>query len=322
MIDRKLLDKFYEGQCTPDEVQQVLRWFENRNQGEQRIEEYWHVFEREYETKLTVQQPILSAPDQQKPSLIWQNQWLRVAAILLLVFSITLLWTTLNQQPTSTAPVAIEMIEKATPAGQKTTFRLPDGSLVTLNAKSHLRYPERFSGTNRQITFTGEAFFEVTEDLTQPFVVSARGVNTQALGTSFNVRAYEDEPTIEVVLATGKVKVDFVADAQNSAYLVPGEKIIADSDEQMLQKSKADLQYALGWKNNFLLFRESTSEQVFTALERWYGVDISRTGLVKNKDWQFTGEFQDESLENVLTSIGYAKNFQFKIEQKNITIIY
>jgi len=322
MIDRKLLDKFYKGRCTPDEVQQVLSWFKNQNQGEQNIEEYWHVFEQQYDTKLAVRKPIPSAPNHQKPSLIWQNQWVRVAAVLLLAFSLTLLWATLNQQLTSTAPVAIEIIEKITPTGQKMTFQLPDGSLVTLNAESRLAYPERFDGSNREVVLTGEAFFDVTSNPTCPFTVSARGVNTQALGTSFNIRAYQNEPTVEVVLATGKVKVDFTEDQARVAYLIPGEKIIANNQELSLQKSEANLAYALDWKDNILHFQEATSEEVIATLERWYGVKIFSPKLARINDWQFSGTFQNENLENVLTSIGYAKNFQFKIQSKSVTITY
>ena len=261
MIDRKLIDKFHKGQCTPEEVQQVLSWFEDQSQGEQNIEAYWHTFEQQYDTKPSVRQPSPLVSNSQESTLaVWQNQWLRVAAILLLVFSLTLLWTTFNQQPASTTPVAVQIIEKATSAGQKTTFQFPDGSLVTLNAESHLSYPERFGRTTREVTLTGEAFFEVTENPSQPFIVSARGVNTQALGTSFNIRAYEGEPTIEVVLATGKVKVDFAKNQAQPAYLIPGEKIIADEHEQSLHKSEVNLAYALDWKDNVLHFRESTSE--------------------------------------------------------------
>ncbi|MEO0331784.1 MAG: FecR domain-containing protein, partial [Bacteroidota bacterium] len=162
MIDRKLLDKFYKGQCTPNEAKQVLSWFEDQDQGKQNIEEYWHIFEQQYDTKPSICQSIPSASNSQKLTLtFWQNQWLRVAAILLLVFSLSLLWPTFDQQPDATAPVVVRMIEKVTPAGQKTTFQLPDGSLVTLNAESQLSYPERFDGTTRKVALTGEAFFEV-----------------------------------------------------------------------------------------------------------------------------------------------------------------
>ncbi|MEM6840847.1 MAG: FecR domain-containing protein [Bacteroidota bacterium] len=315
MIDRKLLDKFYEGKCTPEEVKQVLSWFESQQKGEQYIEDYWHTFEEEISA---TQPPPLSTRKTILP--FWQRQWIRVAAILVFAFSLALLWAIYDQPPPST-PVAVQTVEKNTLAGQRIKFQLPDGSIVMLNAESQLAYPEQFNETSRKVNLTGEAFFDVAENAEQPFIVSARGVNTQALGTSFNVRAYEDEQQVEIVLATGKVKIDFAENEQTAtAYLTPGEKVIADTHTQSLNKTKADLTYALGWKDNTLSFRETEASEVFSRLERWYGVDISFS-KTKN-DWQFTGDFQGESLENVLTSIGYAKNFQFTIKQKNVTITY
>lgn len=322
MIDRKLIDKFYEGKCTPEEVQQVLDWFENQEEGKRHIEKYWHVFSRGYDTQPHPHQSRYLHPNTPRPiSAFWRNQWLRVAAILLLGFSLALLLSTYEKLPESTTPVAV--MAKETLAGQKTTFQLPDGSLVTLNAESQLTYPENFDETTRKVTLTGEAFFDVTENPGKPFIVSAGGVNTQALGTSFNVRAYHDEAHVEVILATGQVKVNFAeGDSQSTVYLLPGEKAIAIQSDKSLQQTEANLAYALGWKDNILHFREATAEQVFTTLKKWYGVDINFLGSEKDNDWQFTGEFRSENLENVLTSIGYAKNFQFKIQDKSVTITY
>ncbi|MEM9833739.1 MAG: FecR domain-containing protein [Bacteroidota bacterium] len=319
MIDKKLLDKFYEGTCTPKEVEQVLGWFEKQREGEQNIEDYWHKFQDNQLTNHLSPSRIRLPSD--ASSSFGNNQWVKVAAILAIAFSLALVWVT-YERSSSPIPVAIQIIEKKTVAGQKHQFQLPDGSTVTLNAQSLLSYPEKFDEATREVILIGEGFFDIAENPDQPFIVSALGVNTQALGTSFNVRAYESESQVEVVLTTGKIRVDFSENGQTAAYLAPGEKVVADTDEQSLLKSEADLAYATGWKDNILRFRETKADEVFARLERWYGVKISSLELSNRDDWQFTGEFRNESLENVLTSIGYAKNFQFQIQQKSVTITY
>jgi ferric-dicitrate binding protein FerR (iron transport regulator) len=243
----------------------------------------------------------------------------RLAAILLLAIlaSISLHHTF----PPPTKAEQIVYITKANPAGQKTTILLEDGSKVLLNAASTLNYPEHFSSAERRLQLQGEAFFEVAKDTHRPFTVVANGIATTALGTSFNIRAYEDEKTISIALATGKVQVDGGMLDRGNYELHPGESITYDKEEKNFKKEPFDPKEQLAWKEGIIYFHDASFQQIINKLAQWYGVNFT----VENHpgpSWKYTGEFNNENLENVLLSISYAKKFDFEINNDTVKIVF
>ncbi|MEQ9443889.1 MAG: DUF4974 domain-containing protein [Cyclobacteriaceae bacterium] len=328
MLRKELIDKFYRGECTKEEVQQLLHIFDTPQQGERSIEALWEKYPLPNNNIPPHTQRAFSAirkktdvRERNKTThLLVHSQWLRVAAILLIAFSLPLLLLPPDDIEIST-PTPLAVITKENPPGQKSVIRLPDGTQVHLNAQSSLSFPEAFIDSTRTVHLQGEAFFEVVENAEQPFIVSASGVNTRALGTSFNVKAYAQEDSIQVVLASGKVGItQTVRPADPAHILMPGEGITVNRKTQSMEKYQADLRQVLAWKNNILLFQHATSSEVFTALERWYGVKITYATAAPAKAWRFTGEFHDESLENVLLSISYVKSFQYTLDHNTLTI--
>ncbi len=245
----------------------------------------------------------------------WIGIVIRVAAILLFFFSV---WGVhqLSQPDSKEAG----LVTRVNPPGQRAQFLLPDGSKVWLSVASQLTFPEEFTNGQRRVQLEGEAFFEVVENPAQPFIVSAQGVDTRALGTSFNIKAFRDDALVQVVLASGKVKVSHQEGAsENAVLLSPGEEVWFEKNTNTLLKQPADLKQALAWKQNTLVFEKASAEEVFTTLERWYGVEITSEGLSDNT-WRFTGQFQDENLENILLSIGYVKGFSYQLDHQSVVI--
>jgi ferric-dicitrate binding protein FerR (iron transport regulator) len=323
MKDQDLIDKFYRGECTPEEARKVRRWFDNQQRGEEKIEHLWQDYTHstavgeDDATRNLRQIHAAIKPEQREGRFeIFRSQWLRVAAII--TFALVVSYLLAPQLAVQPPVVAVQQIIKENPFGQKSTHRLPDGTMVRLNAGSRITYPERFAEDMRQVHLQGEAFFEVTENADKPFIVGVNGLDVRVLGTSFNVRAFDEDEELQVVLATGKVKVTHQRD-ETEAYLVPGEEVVYEKESGEMRKQLANLDAVLAWKNDQIVFDDASAYEVFDVLERWYGVQINYEALPENA-WDFTGRFEDENLENVLTSISYVKKFSFTLNDKIILI--
>ncbi|MDF9799621.1 transmembrane sensor [Catalinimonas alkaloidigena] len=327
MIDKDLINKFYKGECTDAEVQKVLSWFDDQHTGEKYIKALWHSYEKREPSATHNSQQILKTihqrtgiTERRTQYLILHKEWAKIAAILIFAFSLSFLITE-NELNPDTLTSAIHYVTKENPAGRKSVIHLPDGTVVHLNAASNITYPEGFSDSIRSVALVGEAFFEVAEDKSKPFIVSVAGVDTRALGTSFNVKAYAEDQHVQVVLASGKVKVSqsgWNDDAE--VFLSPGEEAWVQKKTRAMHKQEADLYTSLAWKDNLMVFNQASAKQVFTTLERWYGVDISFSEAMPADEWSFAGEFKGESLENVLLSISYVKSFEYQINDQSIVI--
>jgi len=236
------------------------------------------------------------------------------AAITILIAVVGSFYLISNQSEPKENP---NVVVKETQWGQKLTTFLNDGSEVILNSGSKIEYVEDFTNNERLIKLEGEAYFNVAEDSLRPFRVYAGGVFTEAIGTSFNIDAYQDDPGVNISLVTGKVKI-FDEDAATSMFLVPGEAAIYDSIEKNLAKTTTK-QYELDWRHGFLVFKDSNKEEVFTRLARWYGVNFKFINQ-SNKIWEYNATYEKLDLTNVLDDIAHAMNFSYSIESDTVSI--
>lgn len=335
-MDIELLEKFFRNQCTPKEVQQVLCWLNDPAEKEntlQELEAYWNSLGSETPEIEHDQEKILRLIQAKLPALPTSDiepkgrktpsftpTFLKVAAVLFVTFLATFFFTQFLSE--SDSSVSAELVTRQNPVGQKSTFQLPDGSKVKLNAQSTLTYPITFTDTSRVLRLEGEAFFEVAEDQQRPFTVIAQGVATTALGTSFNVKAYADE-IASIALVSGRVQVEF-ADASKANnqtfYLKPGESATYYQNDDSLGVAQFNLE-DLAWREGTLVFHHATFAEVMKELERWYGVSFLVQGI-RSQSWDVNGQFKNESLENVLLNLGYAESFDFAIDEKQVTITF
>ena len=210
------------------------------------------------------------------------------------------------------------LIEKSNPSGRRSLVTLPDGTKVNLNAASSLQYFER--NGKREVFLKGEAFFKVKRDTQKPFTVFSGDLSTTALGTSFNVRAYEDDPITKVYLVTGKVAIESNRKgAKNKQILLPGNGITYDKRINELNTADFSAEDMLGWKEGSLKFVNADFDKVKKELERWYGVKIEVSGQLTNP-WEINGSFKNQSIKNVLQSIQYTTDFEYEIEDKLVRI--
>ncbi|MBX2896850.1 MAG: DUF4974 domain-containing protein [Cyclobacteriaceae bacterium] len=202
--------------------------------------------------------------------------------------------------------------ERSTPAAQKSTVKLPDGSIAKLNSHSTIRFPKTFDSDLREVFCTGEVFFDVVKDSLHPFVVHTREVTTQVLGTSFNIN--ENDAVVVVTVATGKVSVE---NDNRKEIIQANQKVIHRKATQELSTHKADLEFDLAWKDNILIFSDTPLDQVATTLQSWYGVNI----VFENErlgNCLITGKYQNETLERVLSAISFSTGLQYTRSENNI----
>jgi ferric-dicitrate binding protein FerR (iron transport regulator) len=243
----------------------------------------------------------------------------RIAAILLLTLGLVGLFgpnTKVTSLVQEESEVAVTVLKRTGP-GEKLQLTLADGTKIWLNSSSQVEFPEKFERKQRLISLKGEAYFEVEKDSLRPFKVKTDELLTTVLGTSFNVDARKAGKT-KVALVSGEVEV---SSGHSKVSLAPGDMLNFDNVTGSLDVSGFDSLQVLGWKDGVLMFHRASLREVKEGLEDWYGVEIMLKNA-KGVNWQVSGEFPQQMLEEVLESMSYIKEFDYKIEDKAVTITF
>ncbi len=286
----------------------------------------------------------VSAPKKRKTALLL----LGALVVILSIGSFVLM--NLKGPKEQTAVISKNQI--STKNGSKTSLRLADGTLVTLNADSKLDYPENFSGNTREVTLQGEAFFEVAHNAQSPFIIHTKAMDIKVLGTVFNVKAYNGDRISEASLIKGSIEVIINNRKAGNIILKPNEKIsvlnatdegtnAANSEklnsinnkqntatpagstpsviiDKLEPDSKENIIKEIAWTQNKLMFKNERLENIVVMLNRWYGENIVLEN-VQLKELKCTGTYYQENLAQVISSLQLANNF--KIRTKNNSII-
>lgn len=163
-----------------------------------------------------------------------------------------------------------------TPRGKYYKIVLPDGTRVSLNAASSLRYPTAFSDGQRKVELTGEAYFDVATDAARPFMVVTGKQTISVLGTAFNVKAYTDEPYTKTTLVEGRIKVD-PRNGIAAKVLSPGEQATLENNQ--LKVSKTDTREDISWMSDMFYFSDTDLHTVAHQLQRWYDIEVDYASL-------------------------------------------
>ena len=185
-------------------------------------------------------------------------------------------------------------------------YLLPDGSVVTLNSHSKIIFPKHFKGKIREVTITGEVFFDVIPNSEKPFIINAGEARIKVLGTSFNISAYPENKKVEVVVESGKVEVSCKektqADATNEILLTKGEKGTFIEYENRLEKSLNTDRNYLAWKTHNLVFEETPLSEVISHLKKTYHIEIEINNKEIN-DLVLTAEFDKKPVDFILNVV-------------------
>ncbi len=228
----------------------------------------------------------------------------------------------------------------STKRGSKSKIQLPDGTHVWLNADSRISYNENFQGSIREVTLSGEAFFDVARDESRPFVIHTSVIDVKVLGTSFNVRSYADEENTETSLIHGSVEITLRNSPEKKFTLKPNDKLIVSNEEAGVegvkdqQKNKKRVLLTWGkirfketdttavetmWVKNKLVFDEESLESIATKLERWYDIKVTLTDESLNRT-NYSGIFIDETVEEVIEALQITGKFRYTLNKKELTI--
>ncbi|KAB7530151.1 DUF4974 domain-containing protein [Flagellimonas olearia] len=206
-----------------------------------------------------------------------------------------------------------QLITVTSNLGEKKQVVLPDSSLVTLNSGSSITYPEFFEGETRQVKMDGEAFFEVSHNPDQPFWVTTPILKTKVLGTSFNIRAYTDNPNIKISLATGSIQVS----EENNvlATLKPNEQLLFDKGTGNHLVTKQSTIKDISWLDNIIVLDDHSLEETLRIVERWFNVKLHMsTEDITNKT--ISGKFINPTLEETIESLELLTGAQINSENQ------
>ncbi len=270
--------------------------------------------------------------------------WLKVAASLLIGITIFGYYLLTSHHSHGKTKSSLQITK--TPSRTKSKIYLSDGSVVTLNSETELRYPTSFDGATREVYLDGEAFFNVAKDHTHPFIVHAGKMNVRVLGTAFNVKSYANDKTIETTLIRGAVEVTLNDRPSDRIILKPSEKLVLNNTSarapattnkrtENLVPRNTNINYSLtnlthlkandttvvetSWVNNQLVFKDESFADLAIQMERWYGVTIKFKNL-EAANYRFTGVFVRENVIEALNALKMVEPFSYKYKNETLYI--
>lgn len=321
-----LLDRFMKGETSPDEERELLAWFRTEEAKSEIMafyRDHWQqsegkvlsleiqdrmlegIFRKMRNADQKLLQPVVNKT-RKRISFI---RWVAVACISILI-GVGI--STYILQKTDPEPFIV-FAEK----GQKANIELPDGTRVWLNSDTKLTYDSQYNTSARNVFLEGEAYFEVSKDKEKPFVVNANGVYVEALGTSFNVKAYTTENQVTATLLEGKVRVSHTG---SEVILEPNERAVYQKNDPVVRKNRiTEASHVILWRDDELAFYGETLEEIGIVLERIYNVKIIFTSEEAKKH-SFTGVIKNSRLNNVFEIIGMTAPIEYSINDSIIRV--
>lgn len=331
-MDENLLNRFFKGDCNQEETEVVLEWLanpENKLLARTFMQRRWNDLEparKGAEINLDdllgkIQKRISVAHRNQKKKSSAKALW-RVAAVwtgVLLAASAAVFFV-VRRDITISPLIRNQDQEIRTSSGQMLLEILPDGTKVWLNAQSSLTFPQSFSEKRtREVTLKGEAFFDVAESMAQPFIVKTTGVNIRVVGTAFNLKAYEGDPTIETTLVRGKVVIENKGKAGEKIVLKPNQKAVFSHSTEIITLVEVEEKKLVLWNSGSLVFEDEILYDVIKSLERWYGVTIHLQDQ-SNLGCRLTARIDKESLDETMKILKSLTGISYSIAEKEVFI--
>lgn len=327
-----LLKKYLNSQCTPDEIKQVKSIMHNH---QEQYEEEWAAVLEEDAKKIMnsdISAGLDSAETERLLGRILQSTgmetapgnhrwWLRVAASVLILLTAglaaVLIFSSVGMNHTSTLP------------GEQAELLLPDGTRVWLHDQSSLRYADEFDGDTRDVILEGSAFFDVTANPGKPFRVHSDQVIVGVVGTSFRVRAYEDDQNVTVTVASGSVDVSLPAEEGNNktsspessccGTLAPGDEFVYNKITTEFFHQKIAIQDAVELKEGTLIFQDQPLGDVARALERRFNLRFRFEDESTRKN-RLTFKPTSSDPGEILRVLSLAAGFDYELNNEEVWI--
>ena len=334
-----LIAKYLAGECSHEERAELEVWMEESENYEifRQAEESWRGqspfpqrkrHDPEQGVRLLRQKLAESqwaeAEEESRRSSFSLYKW-GIAAGIAAILAVGIFWTNKyedQEQARIAYSAPLQYLEKTSKAGEVVQLLLPDGSRIWLNEESSIRYPQAFDGDTRQVFLKGEAFFEVVPNKEKPFIIKSRGIITKVLGTSFNVKAYENQQQTVVSVATGKVAVGTDKDGELNEIteLTPEQELVVDNASGESHVNLITLAQIASWREPQLVFRNNTYEEVILALEKRYRVNIHLEKQTLKKCRLMATFKHQTSLKEILHLLSMSNSFTYEIKGSRVDI--
>lgn len=203
----------------------------------------------------------------------------------------------------------------STPKAGKYTVVLPDGSTAVLDALSSIRFPTAFNGKTREVTTTGQVYFEVAHNAAKPFRVTTKGQTVEVLGTHFNINAYDDEPSIKTTLLQGSVKV---IKNGSQKIITPGQSAVIFENTAAIAVEQANTDEVVAWKNGYFKFNGADIKTLMRQLCRWYDTEVVYEGEVPHN--RFVGTISRSKKLSQVLRVLELNNVHLRVEGKKIIV--
>lgn len=321
----KLIFKYFSGQSTKKETQEVREWMDNSEERKKRfsrLKNAWvlsgldneidpEIKEREIKRILRRIRGIARTGNKNNR----QFRWLKYAAAVTLIVSLSASvgyfvskWH-MDQQSGYTEVIVTK--------GERSKIVLPDGSIVQLNGDSHMKFDPLFYSKQRKVIFEGEAFFQVTHDASHPFVVETPNFNVKVLGTKFNVSSYPNDSIQTTYLESGKVEISL--GEKSDIFLKPSEAFEYDNTTGTFRKLKINDTRFTDWTKGILTIKGETIGEFSKILERRFDIHVI-FGDNEVKNHVYTGSIKDEDLASVLEAIKFASSIDYQRQGRTVTL--
>jgi len=353
----EIIVRVLKGEASPSDKQTLITWLNESRENKEnfnKLESVWNAIsiidksrEFDYEKaflKFRKEVDLKLKASRKRRLVRISDNIIRVAAVAVIILGIGYMISSRSGEPVAPKLAKCEIIS---PRGSKTQVIMPDSSVVWLNSESKLEYNNEYGIADREVFLEGEGYFQVKTNPDQVFVVNTSGLRIKAHGTTFNVKSYPTDNTVETTLIEGKVDLENITSGRPStiATLEPNQKVTyfkvtEEADEQeredgvirekaaparikdispLLSNEEVDVSLVTSWTNNMIFFDHETFKKLSVKLERRFGVNIyfldeDITNL------EFTGKFSDIIIEQVLAALQFASPFYYQLYDKDIYI--
>jgi ferric-dicitrate binding protein FerR (iron transport regulator) len=316
--EEDVLLAYIRGIASDEENAEVEKWLREDHAHEKTLMQIAATYFAQYTSKrIACRDPLYAYTQvQQKIKRQRRRLWIgRIAMGAACVAGIGGISTMLSYRINKSIDTQPHIITVQSNVGMRTHFSLPDGTVVYLNSGSTLAYPAMYDSNERRVTLSGEAFFKVASDACRPFVVNVfnNEMSIKALGTEFNVEAYEADAVIHTTLVEGSVKIllnngDAVMREQT---LAPSEKAIYHRTQKRLNIQAIDTKYDTAWMDGKVIFKDTPLPEVLRKLSHFYNVEFSVQDTVI-EGYLFTGTFNNRQLSQVLDYLSFSSRIDYR----------
>lgn len=318
-----IIGKHLKGESSEEETAILQQWLQESIENQELLDEVTNLWEKTGHLDFSTQAPKIDLDQEWNAFEAYRDRnesigkktvipmWIyRVAAILIMCIGIVFYFLT---SPDNTGQHITHRTQS-----EKMRLFLPDSSEIWLNKSSEISYQEGFGTEHRNLTLSGEAFFDVRKN-NIPFTINTRQSKTEVLGTAFNLKSYESDSNTEITLIRGRLAFSQAKNPTNKVHLNPGEKaILKNTTHQIIKTRYSDPQF-LAWKEDILLFNKTTLHEVFSTLEEYFDIKVN----VENQAvylCHFTGNFKKPKLNEILDVLSASINFTYHRTDTQVTI--